>query len=71
MTAYRRGDDGRFGPPPLDNRTMPAAVVIPQLLYDDVPEAVGWLCDTFGFSVRWRRAITALSWRCRAGAAWW
>jgi uncharacterized protein (DUF952 family)/uncharacterized glyoxalase superfamily protein PhnB len=54
VTAYRPGDDGRFGPPPLDNRTMPAAVVIPQLVYDDVPAAIAWLCGTFGFSVRWQ-----------------
>jgi uncharacterized protein (DUF952 family)/uncharacterized glyoxalase superfamily protein PhnB len=54
VTAYRRGDDGRFGPPPLDNRTMPAAVVIPQLVYPDVAGAIEWLCETFGFSVRWR-----------------
>jgi uncharacterized protein (DUF952 family)/uncharacterized glyoxalase superfamily protein PhnB len=54
VTAYRPGDDGRFGPPPLDNRSMPAAVVIPQLVYDDVPAAIAWLCGTFGFSVRWQ-----------------
>ena len=52
VTPYRPRDDGRFGPPPLDNRTMPAAVVIPQLVYDDVSAAVRWLCETFGFSVR-------------------
>src|ERR1700729_730527 len=45
VTAYRRGGDGRFGPPPFDNRTMPAAVVIPQLVYDDVTEAIEWLSD--------------------------
>jgi uncharacterized protein (DUF952 family)/uncharacterized glyoxalase superfamily protein PhnB len=54
VTPYRPRDDGRFDPPPLDNRTMPAAVVIPQLVYDDVSEAIRWLCDTFGFSVRWQ-----------------
>jgi uncharacterized protein (DUF952 family)/uncharacterized glyoxalase superfamily protein PhnB len=54
VTAYRRGDDGRFGPPALDNRTMPASVVIPQLVYDDVAEAIDWLCDAFGFSLRWQ-----------------
>jgi uncharacterized protein (DUF952 family)/uncharacterized glyoxalase superfamily protein PhnB len=54
VTAYRRGGDGRFGPPPLDNRTMPAAVVIPQLAYDDVTVAINWLCDAFGFLVRWQ-----------------
>lgn len=33
---------------------MPASVVIPQLIYDDVTEAVAWLCDAFGFVERWR-----------------
>jgi len=33
---------------------MPAAVVIPQLTYDDVAEAIAWLCDAFGFVERWR-----------------
>ena len=54
VTAYRRGDGGHLGAPPLDNRTMPAAVVIPQLTYDDVTAAIGWLCDAFGFAERWR-----------------
>jgi uncharacterized protein (DUF952 family)/uncharacterized glyoxalase superfamily protein PhnB len=53
VTTYRPGDDGRFGPPPLDNRSMPAAVVIPQLVYADVAVAVIWLGDVFGFSIRW------------------
>ena len=33
---------------------MPPSAVIPELGYDDVGEAVGWLCDTFGFTERWR-----------------
>jgi uncharacterized glyoxalase superfamily protein PhnB len=38
----------------LPNRSMPESTVIPVLVYEDVPEAIEWLCDTFGFSVRWR-----------------
>jgi uncharacterized protein (DUF952 family)/uncharacterized glyoxalase superfamily protein PhnB len=53
VTPYRRHADGRFGAPPLDNRTMPASVVIPQLTYDDVSAAIAWLCDAFGFVERW------------------
>lgn len=34
------------------NRSMPEAVVIPELGYDDVSEAVSWLCSTFGFKKR-------------------
>jgi uncharacterized glyoxalase superfamily protein PhnB len=35
------------------NRSMPASPVIPELVYPDVREAVAWLCDAFGFGVRW------------------
>jgi uncharacterized glyoxalase superfamily protein PhnB len=31
---------------------MPACSVIPVLGYPDVPEAIDWLCRTFGFSLR-------------------
>jgi uncharacterized glyoxalase superfamily protein PhnB len=33
---------------------MPAAVIIPELPYADVREAVAWLCRTFGFTERLR-----------------
>ena len=36
------------------NRSMPASVVIPELAYDDVDAAVGWLAATFGFTPRLR-----------------
>jgi uncharacterized glyoxalase superfamily protein PhnB len=36
------------------NRSMPAATVIPVLAYDDVPAAVAWLRDAFGFAERLR-----------------
>jgi uncharacterized glyoxalase superfamily protein PhnB len=35
------------------NRTMPPCTIIPQLTYDNVGEAVRWLCDKFGFRERW------------------
>ncbi len=37
-----------------ENRSMPPSAVIPVLVYEDVEEAVEWLCDTFGFAERWR-----------------
>jgi uncharacterized glyoxalase superfamily protein PhnB len=42
--------------PPFDgfNRTMPPSTVIPVLVYEDVEETIGWLCDKFGFEVRWQ-----------------
>jgi uncharacterized glyoxalase superfamily protein PhnB len=36
------------------NRTMPACAVIPELVYEDVPAAIEWLTDHFGFVERWR-----------------
>jgi uncharacterized glyoxalase superfamily protein PhnB len=39
--------------PPVENRTMPAAAVLPVLGYDDVGEAIAWLCAAFGFAERW------------------
>jgi uncharacterized glyoxalase superfamily protein PhnB len=33
---------------------MPASTVIPVLGYEDVGEAIAWLCGTFGFTERWR-----------------
>jgi uncharacterized glyoxalase superfamily protein PhnB len=38
----------------LANRSMPPSAVIPVLGYPDVAEAVDWLCETFGFTERWR-----------------
>jgi uncharacterized glyoxalase superfamily protein PhnB len=34
------------------NRSVPAAAVIPVLIYPDVREAVDWLCAAFGFAER-------------------
>jgi len=36
------------------NRSMPPSVVIPELPYSDVREAVAWLCHSFGFAERLR-----------------
>jgi uncharacterized glyoxalase superfamily protein PhnB len=34
------------------NRSIPQCTVIPELAYPDVTQAVEWLCDKFGFSLR-------------------
>jgi uncharacterized glyoxalase superfamily protein PhnB len=36
------------------NRSMPSSLIIPELPYPDVREAVDWLCRTFGFRERLR-----------------
>ena len=36
------------------NRSMPPGVIVPELPYPDVREAVDWLCQNFGFVERLR-----------------
>jgi uncharacterized glyoxalase superfamily protein PhnB len=36
------------------NRSMPPGIVIPELAYSDISEAVTWLCNAFGFRERVR-----------------
>jgi len=38
----------------IQNRSVPATSVIPELAYDDVAEASAWLCNAFGFTQRLR-----------------
>ena len=38
------------------NRSIPAATIIPELAYPDVPAAAAWLCAAFGFVERLRIA---------------
>ena len=36
----------------FQNRSIPRCTVIPELAYPDVVEAMRWLCDAFGFTLR-------------------
>jgi uncharacterized glyoxalase superfamily protein PhnB len=38
------------------NRSAPTATVVPVLVYEDVAQALGWLCEAFSFSERLRAA---------------
>jgi uncharacterized glyoxalase superfamily protein PhnB len=38
----------------LANRSMPRSTVIPVLAYPNLGEAIDWLCDAFGFTLRVR-----------------
>jgi uncharacterized glyoxalase superfamily protein PhnB len=35
----------------LSNRSMPGSIVIPELAYPNIGEAIDWLCKTFGFAL--------------------
>ena len=38
----------------VTNRSAPTATIVPILVYEDVGEAIEWLCRTFGFTERLR-----------------
>lgn len=40
----------------LVNRSAPRTTVVPILVYEDVSQAIDWLCETFGFKERLRAA---------------
>ena len=40
--------------PMRSNRSMPGAIVIPELAYPDIGHAIDWLCKAFGFTLRIR-----------------
>jgi uncharacterized glyoxalase superfamily protein PhnB len=43
-------------PSMLSNRSMPGSIVIPELAYPDIGNAIDWLCHAFGFTLRIRMA---------------
>jgi uncharacterized glyoxalase superfamily protein PhnB len=51
----------------MSNRSRPEGVVIPTLIYDDVPAAVEWLCRVFGFRVRLVAGTTHAQLACGQG----
>jgi uncharacterized glyoxalase superfamily protein PhnB len=52
--AAPMADQGAGLAGPVENRTMPACTVIPELVYEDVIQAIDWLGETFGTVERWR-----------------
>jgi len=50
------------------NRSIPDAVIIPELAYPDVSAAARWLCDHFGFQERLRIANHRFQLTLGAGA---
>ena len=53
----------------LTNRSMPAAIVIPELAYEDVAAAVSWLCTVLGFREQLRIADHRAQLTCEGGGS--
>ncbi|QHW32054.1 hypothetical protein GZH47_15380 [Paenibacillus rhizovicinus] len=41
----------------IDNRSVPANIVLPHIFYKDVAAALAWLQETFGFAEQFRFAL--------------
>ncbi|MBS4202200.1 VOC family protein [Bacillus sp. FJAT-49732] len=50
----RHTEDKEMFRPAMANRSLQSCTVIPVLIYDDVADAIEWLCRTFGFTERLR-----------------
>src|SRR5439155_7512095 len=54
----------------LRNRSVPMDVVLPHLVYEDVPKAVDWLTKVFGFTEHYRYGEPADGAQMYLGEAW-
>ncbi len=54
----------------IQNRSVPADLVLPHLVYDDVAEAVEWLAGAFGFVEHFRYGNPPAGAQLRLGNAW-
>jgi len=54
----------------LHNRSVPADILLPHLVYQDVPAAIAWLATTFGFVEHYRYGDPAQGAQMHLGDAW-
>jgi uncharacterized glyoxalase superfamily protein PhnB len=54
----------------MRNRSVPADVILPHLVYQDVVAAINWLATTFGFVEHYRYGDPAQGAQMHLGNAW-
>ena len=54
----------------LTNRSVPANIILPHIVYQDVEAAIDWLKKTFGFSEHYRYGDPVSGAQLRLGEAW-
>jgi uncharacterized glyoxalase superfamily protein PhnB len=54
----------------ISNRSVPANILLPHLVYEDVTEAIEWLTQKFGFSEHYRYGEPAQGAQMHLGNAW-
>jgi uncharacterized glyoxalase superfamily protein PhnB len=54
----------------MRNRSVPADIILPHLVYEDVAAAIDWLTRTFGFTEHYRYGDPAQGAQMHLGDAW-
>jgi uncharacterized glyoxalase superfamily protein PhnB len=54
----------------MKNRSVPADIILPHLVYQDVAAAIDWLTRTFGFAEHYRYGDPAQGAQMHLGNAW-
>ena len=54
----------------MKNRSVPADVILPHLVYQNVAEAIAWLTRVFGFTEHYRYGDPVQGAQMHLGAAW-
>jgi len=54
----------------IGNRSVPADILLPHVMYQDVEEAIAWLTKTFGFSEHYRYGNPTNGAQVHLGNAW-
>ena len=54
----------------MKNRSVPAETVLPHIVYKDLPAAIAWLADTFGFVEHYRYGDPLSGAQVHLGEAW-
>jgi uncharacterized glyoxalase superfamily protein PhnB len=54
----------------MKNRSVPANVILPHLVYQDVAEAIDWLASAFGFAEHYRYGDPVQGAQMHLGDAW-
>jgi uncharacterized glyoxalase superfamily protein PhnB len=54
----------------IKNRSVPTDILLPHVVYQDVPEAIAWLTRTFGFKEHYHYGEPAQGAQMHLGNAW-
>jgi uncharacterized glyoxalase superfamily protein PhnB len=54
----------------IDNRSVPTNIILPHIIYQDLPAAIDWLARTFGFVEHYRYGNPISGAQARLGNAW-